>query len=169
MAIRWAILRKYLKNKINKNSVINKMWFINILVICFFITNSSKSISAWNNDEYIISQFSVGQEVQEKLSWWFWLRISQVALKMLSRAASSEGLIGVRGSMTKMIHSYDWQLDVHCWQEAPFLSYKGFPIGLLEYLYDMAAGFLQSKWPKRQWNETTFSDNITWEVTHHHF
>lgn len=35
-------------------------------------------------------------------------------------------------------------------QEAPVLSYQDLPIGLLEYLYGMASGFLQSKWPKRQ-------------------
>lgn len=42
-------------------------------------------------------------------------------------------------------HSGGWQVHAGCWQEPSLSIHVDLFIGLLEYPYNMAAGFLQSK------------------------
>lgn len=126
------------------------MWFRNTLVICSFITNDSKAYQLKRMiNVYIISQFSVGQGVQGELSWWSWLRISLSCHHDLI-----QGCIIWRSDWGQRIHYQDGSLtrltsDANCWQGDSSSSPCGPSHRAAWCLYDMAAGFPQSKWFER--------------------
>ena len=147
------------------------MWFRNTLVICSFITNDSKAYQLKTMiNVYIISQFSVGQGVQGELSWWSWLRISLSCHHDLI-----QGCIIWRSDWGQRIHYQDGSLtrltsDANCWQGDSSSSPCGPSHRAAWCLYDMAAGFPQSKWTERELRRrSTFSHDLTWEATPHHF
>lgn len=70
----------------------------------------------------------------------------KLQLDAVGTAVSSEGLIGSGGSAFKFGHSYGWEVGSRCLQETSVshqdeLSFHR----LLEYPYNMAAGFLQNE------------------------
>ena len=60
-----------------------------------------------------------------------------------------------------MVHSHGWQVDANCWQEHSVPFHMDLPKGLLECLFDTAAG-RQNKWPERRIRGgSTFSYDLT--------
>ena len=76
----------------------------------------------------------------------------------------SECLIGAGGFISKVVHSYAWQVSAGCWQVALVLHHVDLSIGLLECPHDMGAVFPQSELRKGKLN-TTKSYDLTSKVT----
>ena len=91
------------------------------------------------------------------------------------RLQSSEGTSGAGGSTYKMAHSQSCWQDAYiphcCWQEVLAPHQMNLSIGLLECLYNMAAGFPWSEWPKDRQQEGGHNAfyNLVPEGTLHHF
>lgn len=77
----------------------------------------------------------------------------RVAVKMLTRLLSSEGLTKAGGSVSKMAHPCGgWQISVAHWlRTVGFISLsQGLSRGVLESPYSTAASFSQNKWSERE-------------------
>lgn len=84
------------------------------------------------------------------LAEWLWLRsLKRLQLRSQLRLKAFGGLIRAGGFTSKVTYSHTWQVRTGCSQESFIPCLIDFFRGLIEYPYNMASGFLQSKWSKK--------------------
>ena len=82
------------------------------------------------------------QEYGSNVAGWFCLVVShELQLRYWPMLQPSEGLTMAGRNTSKMTHSHDWKTGAGYWQKAQFLI-TWLSSGMLECVYDMAAGFL---------------------------